>query len=848
MAQDDPRRRLGPGKPGSEREAPTGGPASAERQSFGPRPRAGRPPLADGPHGKAAREGGPAGLPSRLRRSAWRADAGCIALLWALCLLYSWRLFSPLDSLRLHVVHGDFTNQFYPFRHFAAAEWGQGRVPLWNPFVFAGHPFLADVQTAVFYPLSLANALLHSSAGLPMIALEAEMAIHYPLAALFTYLLGKRLIGSRLGATIAALAFTFGGFLTSYPAQQLAIVEAAVWLPLIVLCLEMAASAVPKAPAGATAVPNQGRPAPQRATGTREMMASTPGAAAGGLGLRWYVAAGLAFGVSILAGHPQTALFISYASLAYLVYRTVTLRRAWGPALVGAVVFVAVGFGLAAVQVLPTAELLGASTRASMPYEAAAHGYERRALLGILLPGWRGEKALYVGVLPLLLAGLAMWRAALARRRDPMDGTGAPFPTGFMVVLAVLAVVASLGGRGYLFRALYHYAPGFALFRDQERIIYLYGFAVSLLAGSGASYLHRLAVGGLAKPRWLSRALALALVCVLLGSAGLLYLGRRQPDAFDPHGALDRSLALFGGLLLVSLAALFVQGRWGRARLFAGLAVGIVAVDLFAVNLGNNLSPVDPDPGPRYSEIVARVRAAPEEYRVRGESDEVFPPNYAAVWGLPTISGDTPFALQRVSDFLYAENAEWRRWQVLNVKYFFNRGGPFEGLEPVMESQGIKVNRMVHSLPRAWAVRQVEVADDPADALRRVLDPKYHPGDTAVLETPPTIGPFVKGDRPDVEILSYSPQRITLAARGDGNALLVLADTHYPGWRALVDGQPATLHRANYVVRAVELPPGEHLVEMVFDPISFRLGAAISVTTLVASVVTLTSALAAHPR
>ena len=89
--------------------------------------------------------------------SRYRADLLAVGLLWLLCALFFWRLFSPVPELRLHVVAGDFTNQFYPFRYFAAAEWGDGRVPLWNPYVFAGHPFLADVQTAVFYPLSLAT-------------------------------------------------------------------------------------------------------------------------------------------------------------------------------------------------------------------------------------------------------------------------------------------------------------------------------------------------------------------------------------------------------------------------------------------------------------------------------------------------------------------------------------------------------------------------------------------------------------------------------------------------------------------------------------------------------------------
>lgn len=744
-----------------------------------------------------------------------------MGLLWALCLAYLWRLFSPIPALRLHVVQGDFTNQFYPFRYFAAMEWRAGRVPLWNPYVFAGHPFLADIQTAVFYPLSLADALLSAAVGPRMTALELEMAAHYPLAALFAYLLGRQLLGSRFGALVAAVAFTFSGFLTSYPAQQLAMLEAAVWLPLIFLLLELAAT----------------RPS---------------------AGYRWHVAAGLALGVCVLAGHPQTAMFVAYTSLAYLVYRTVSLgrtRAAARAAVVGAVVFLAVGLGLAAVELLPAVEFVRLSTRATLSYEAAAYGYERRAILGVLLPAWRGEKALYVGVLPVLLAAIAVARAArpawwrdtgtavgpagrAAGRlsdRAMRPGADRPFPTGFLAVVAVVALLLSFGDKTPLFRPVYLLVPGFTLFRDQERIIYLYAFALSVLAGAGASYLAALGASAAARARGLWLGLGGALALFALYAGGVLYLGWSNPAAYDPRGQLTGGVALFAALAAASAAALYLRRRTDRARLFGGVVLGVVVVDLFVANLGNNLSAANPDPGPRFAGIVAALNPTPGDFRVRGDNDEVFPPNYGAVWGLPTINGDTPFGLQRVADFLYADNAEWRRWQVLNVKYFFTKRPAFEGVEPLITSGDLNVHRVVYSLPRAWAVRDAQVASGPADALARVLAPPFHPGDTVVLEEPPAIGPFVKGERPDVRIVSYSSQRVEIAARGDGDAVVVLADTYYPGWRAYLDGAPTTLHRANYVARAVELPPGEHSIEMVFEPVTFRIGAAISALALVGS-------------
>ena len=56
-------------------------------------------------------------------------------------------------------------------------------------------------------------------------------------------------------------------------------------------------------------------------------------------------------------------------------------------------------------------------------------------------------------------------------------------------------------------------------------------------------------------------------------------------------------------------------------------------------------------------------------------------------------------------------------------------------------------------------------------------------------------------------------------------ALFIVSETHYPGWQATVDGEPAPILRANYVLRAIPVPAGEHTVELEFRPTSFTAGA-----------------------
>ena len=92
-------------------------------------------------------------------------DLLALALLLLLCLLFFWRILTPNDADRGSFRQGDFYDQFYAFAAFEHSQLTAGELPLWNPYTFSGHPFLADVQAAVFYPLSLLTVLLSASGG-----------------------------------------------------------------------------------------------------------------------------------------------------------------------------------------------------------------------------------------------------------------------------------------------------------------------------------------------------------------------------------------------------------------------------------------------------------------------------------------------------------------------------------------------------------------------------------------------------------------------------------------------------------------------------------------------------------
>src|SRR5581483_3543230 len=201
------------------------------------------------------------------RGRAWLA----VGFLWLAVLGFFWPLITPDQAARRYFATGDFTVQMFPFHAFAAGQLAAGRLPLWDPYMYSGYPFQADIQTAVLYPIAALNELI-GGARFSFLALEWEAIVHFGLAATFTFLLVRLLTGSVLSGLVAAIAFTFGGFLTSYPSQSLPVLESTVWLPLALYFIERAARLATgrlQAPAHApssplTPAPRPPPPAPPR--------------------------------------------------------------------------------------------------------------------------------------------------------------------------------------------------------------------------------------------------------------------------------------------------------------------------------------------------------------------------------------------------------------------------------------------------------------------------------------------------------------------------------------------------------------------------------------------------------
>ncbi len=747
---------------------------------------------------------------SKDRERIW-PDLAVVVLLALLCLLFFWRIVTPRAADRASFPQGDFAAQFYAFACYEAEQLTGGHLPLWNPYTFSGHPFLADVQAAVFYPFSLLTIFLSAPWGFSLYALEWEAVLHFFLASVFTYLLARRLLRHRLAALISALVFAYGGYLTSYPSQQLAVLEVDVWLPLILLFLELAVSSKQQAAGDDSRFPTPNSRVP-------------------------LVAAGLSLGLSILAGHPQSSLYVFYACLAYLLFRLIQERVPFVSALLHVVVFLLVGFGLAAVHLVPALEFMRLSTRAQASYLEVSGGFPRQDLLQLLLPGSMSVMSpLYVGILPLLLA---VWAVLARHRRDRQ--------VLFWAGLGGLALLLSFGGHIFFYDVFYIFAPGFGLFRSQERAAYLFSFALALLSGYGAlSLAHPLSRAVKACYRGFRRSVAYLFV----GALGLVFLffyawleaGWSEESAFGPLLGRSVLLALF---LLFGLGLFYLrERRLVREGVLLGLMMVLVVLDLFSANWRNNLQEKKPEEHWPPTPLVQLPQADEDIFRLYNEWS--LPGNYGCVYGLEDVWGASPLRLARYDEFFSALPIE-RVWQLLNVKYVITHRRVLLPLSEVLYQQPegqnvVYLHRLEEFGPRAYLVHHLEVLEDDR-VLERLADPDFDPLQTAILsrdqvpQVPGTskVPGTLKGDA--VRFVERRPGRLSLEVEAAADGLLVLSEVYYPGWQARVDGQETTIYQAHYVLRAVPLTAGKHQVEMVYSPPSFKIGLGVSGLTLAVAV------------
>jgi len=789
-------------------------------------------------------------------------------------------LLSPVLFTGKALFWGTPSLQFVPWWTWAWDTLLSGHLPLWNPLLGMGAPLAANYQSALFYPPNWLYFLFYTMGGISALAWSQALlvALHLAWSGMGMALLARRLGLGKLAQTVSGLAFSLSGYLVAR-AWFASINAAVAWLPwILLLTFDVATS-----------------------RRDRARIAKL----------------GLLIGFQLLAGHAQTAWYTLILAALWAGFwawqgaeknayshspsaapnntpsaapdaiplppsipapstapvnphkKSVLIRVICGSKAV------LLGVALAAVQLLPTAEYLLQSQRASaVDYEAAmTYSFWPWRFISLLAPDLFGnpvhgdywgygnfwEDAIYIGLLPLLLAVGAI--LSVLRKPDKTTTDHRPLTAGggerssvvrspsalvsFLIAITALSLTLALGQNTPIFPWLYRHIPTFDMFQAPTRISIWAVFALSLLAGIGAERWRRPVKRGL---YWTRLATAGAFAVSLGAGLAWYMLGDVRPT-FIRATALAGLWGLGAGLL--ALIAPKTNGGKPRSTLRWQWAAALwVATDLLVAGWGLNPG-IDLDfyrqPPPTVAqacEMTAGGRLyllADDEYKIRYKrfftfdtfdpSEDwrdlraVLMPNINMLDKIPVANNYDPLIPGRYARWMDAvddvdANRREDLWDLMGISVLGR-------IDPAR-------NCGVGFVPRALAARLRWVpcarpVEGQEAAWEQVFSGQINFGTEVIIENAgnsPNPDCGASGATP--EIVAEHPNKIVIRVEADSPGWLVLSDVWYPGWRAWVDGEPVTVLRANYLFRAVEVPAGPHEVVFAYRPVWFYAGLVVS--------------------
>ncbi|NPA91045.1 MAG: oligosaccharide flippase family protein [Chloroflexi bacterium] len=809
---------------------------------------------------------------------------------------FPWKAFAT--QMGVTVPHNELLSDLilenYAWKTFLRENVRSGVIPLWNPYLFSGMPFLAEGQHSGLYPLSVIYYVL----PLPL-AYGVFTWLQLALAGMSMYALVRMLGLSRWAGVLAGVAYQFSGFFIVSVVFPM-ILAAASWLPLLLGLVHVVFRK-------------------QREKGPRAFH-PTPYVVA--------LAAGLA--LLTLAGHVE----ILYDALIVLVlfglwewaWTWRTVRSLWPPTrtalwlMVGA----ALGLGMGAIQFLPLYELVRLNFRegSATLAQVLSWAWPTRHVLTFFLPDVFGNPAHhrifdpwtrsfvpvtvnalgerittpfwgiknyveggnYLGLLTWFFAAIAVGQMFLPTRGSAISSTGRRRLVAFWLFLALLSLSFAFGLPTYAL--LYYGLPGYRQLHSPFRWVWPFTLSMGVLAAFGldaARHWMRTRVW----PRWLTW-LGWSAVLGWLGVMGVVVLSLFWPGPFVRLA--DRVLAVsdlarrafpngrlfwayeWGNLVKLGWALLTVVGVWWGMRRVAqkgwrdgavlAAAVGLLFSDLWLI--GGHFNPaVDPrllsftPPSIRFLQEQTQDQAPWRftTFEVAGKTtktlnansgwwyhlqdvrgyDSIIPKQY--VMYMEAIEPQGQLLYNRISPFFDPASLTDPRTHLLGVRYVVTEVPlDVEGYRLVYEGE-VRIYENERAFPRAFLLTcDREAAPGfPSDPARGLW-----------VDRPGEVGQgWAECVQHPARVVDYGINEVHVEVQAESPAWLVLTDAYFPGWKAYYRSSPSTpevplrIWRADGNFRAVALPPGTHQVRFKYSPMSFKLGLYLSFLSAVAALLLL---------
>ncbi len=756
-------------------------------------------------------------------------------------------------------IGGAYSDQYhtgYAFRDWLASEFKRtGHIPLWNPEIFGGLPFVGAMHGDIFYPTAWLRLILPTG-----IAMDLGFIVHYVLAGLFMYLLLRQFRVSWAGAVTGGFAYQLSGVIGSYvqPGHDGKLFVTAL-LPLALIGLVM---------------------------GMRDRR------------VEGYGVLGLAVGLAMVSPQAQMTYYLLITAGMFALYLAFGERPREEPlrprlqSLGLALAAVVLGFGIGMIQFVPFFKYLPYSPRAG-GYAGGFAGSTSYAIPWVHVPEF--VLANFVGTTPgetywgpnglklhseylgLPVVALAVVGAMSTARRRMVLWLGA---------IGLLFLLVTLGAGTPFYRLWWAVMPFVKQTRAPGMALYVVALVLAALAAFGVD---RVQQGGASRRGlvWTVIGGAVAVLAIVgvpgamaesLAQGVQMTLGLPTAAAARAAQASIRFGATVSGLALVALGGLALA--WERRRVpIVVVALGIpliVSADLWRNAAGFwTWSPPPKEDLYAGDALTGELRDVPLPYRVLDLGAVLglgaYPGSALMAYHIPQLLGYHGVELHAFDELMGGKNL-WRNvlaiapqntraispqnqklWDLYAVRYVLlpaGSGGPdsLPGFVrrpmQVTTAAGTSVEVLERTPPPAYAwLATAALKLDDSSAVLAVLDPRLPPRSVVLLApdapvNPPPLQAIPAPLGVTATVTAWEPGRMTVVLDStlDAAAYLVIAENWYTGWTATVDGVAAPVLRANVAQMAVPVPAGAREITLEYRSAPYELGRALTLLSLVAVV------------
>jgi hypothetical protein len=712
------------------------------------------------------------------------------------------------------------------------------RVPLWDPYIYGGLPFVDAMHGDTFYPLAALQFFMPIEK-----ALGYKLVITVFLAGVFTYLYLRKMNMSRWAGVFGGTAYMLSGFLVSlvYAGHDGRMYVTSL-LPFLLYTMEI---------------------------GFKRK------------NLLWWWPFSVAFGLLILANHPQFAYFSMWCVGAYFVLRMIFLikedkiARARIIPIIGFIAAMAFGLCLALVSIWPTQDYV----RKYSPRAEEGKGYEYAASWALhseeaisqIVPGFSGYSTLsghpdlsaeqtywgknyfkinseYAGLIAIILGIIGLF---IIRDRF----------SWFFVGTAIFALLYALGSSGVIFKIIYYIVPFVSKFRAPSTIMFLFCFSMTFLAARAMDQLEK--AKKIPSARTILIVLFVAagvylLKALLVATAGMgimkiytaIFYSNIEPGQMSNLEANLPNITggLFAGAAFLGVCALLFWAIIKKKTTFNFIAIAfivLVLIDSWLLNDMKFIRPVDASPYFTKPPIANRLDKEPKPFRVFAMQGALSNQNLLAQFGIDEMTGYHGNQLRWYDNFIGGSSLS---------NLFVYKNGNAVGLSPNMPKvlgltnsryflmkqkasipgfgligsspDGINIYQDSTALPRARIVYSYQVVENPDSALARVMNPSFDYVNSIVIDRNPTnqISVPISNPGDNVAFLQSPLDQVKIRATLSSTGLLALQDNWYPYWKAYEGKTELPIFRADYTFMAVELAPGTHEIEFRLENPKYILG------------------------